>query len=67
MEKVKIYKSISCWDCKHLDASDLNDYSTVNFCGFDNLSDVGKEIEEDLSTGELHPVGKCSDYCPKEK
>jgi hypothetical protein len=58
----KIDKSVKCWECQHLDKSDVNDYETVNFCGFDTGTDYGKEIEEDMSNGELHPVGKCLNF-----
>jgi hypothetical protein len=58
----KVNKKISCWKCKHLDKSDVSDYKTVSFCGHKS----NKEIEEDLSNGELHPVGKCFFFEPKD-
>ena len=55
---MKVNKKIKCWGCRNLDKSDINDYDTVSFCG------EGHETEEDLSNGEIHPVGICDNFEP---
>jgi hypothetical protein len=61
---MEVDKTIFCWKCKNLDSSDLNDYTIVNFCGI-TKNEISREIEEDLSNGELHPLGKCDDFQDK--
>ena len=53
-------KKISCFDCKHYEEYDVNDWETSCHCSHD----ISNKLDE--TDGDVHPIKKCTMFEPKE-
>ena len=49
---------INCYDCKFLDSSDVNDYETQYYCGYE----FNRKLKICTKTGILYPESKCENF-----